>query len=186
MRLKAEAKAKAGNQPPGQFRSKEGQSRADVQADAKPSSGRFSRDSQDNLLLLLDVHELLPELKHMCLERARIARLLGTVKPGRVKPGLTSVEEWVSLYWIIDECGRDHDQMVIRLRLDRMMLFRIYQQMLVVKNYWLNYECNDCDKQSGFVSEEMDEKGTFVSNKEERIWTAIMTSIKWMLVGAHH
>jgi hypothetical protein len=181
MRLKAEAQAKAGSQPPGQFRPKEGQSKADVQADAKPSSGRFGRDSQDNLLLLLDVYELLPELKHMCLERACIARLLGSVKPG-----LTSVEAWISLNWTIDECERDHEQMVMRLSLDRMILFRIYQRMLEVKNNWLNYECNDCDKQSGFVSEEMDEKGTFLSNKEERLWTAIMTSIKRMLVGAHH
>ena len=35
----------------------------------------------------------------MCLERAHIARLLASVKPG-----MTSVEEWISLYWIIDEC----------------------------------------------------------------------------------
>jgi hypothetical protein len=180
-RLKEEAKVEAGNQPPGQVRPKEDQSRPDIHADAKPSSGRFGRDSQDNLLLLLDVHELLPDLKHLCLERARIARLLGTLQPG-----LTSVEEWVSLYWIIDECERDHEQMVMRLSLDRMILFGIYQRMLVVKTNWLNYQFNDCDKRTEIVSEERHENRGFALEEEERIWTTIMTNVKRMLVGAHH
>jgi len=179
-RLKAEAKAEVGNQPPGQFRPREGQSRLDVQADAKPPGGRFGRDSQDNLLLLLDVHELLPELKHMCLERARIARLLGSVKPG-----LTSVEEWIGLYWIIDVCEREHEQMVMRLRLDRMILFRIYQQMLEVKTRWIIFEFNDFDKQTRTVSEERNEKETFASEEEERMWSTVMTNIKRMLVAAY-
>ena len=117
----------------------------------------------------------------MCLERAHIARLLASVKPG-----MTSMEEWISLYWIIDECERDHDQMVMRLCLDRMILFRIYQEMLVVKHNWLNYQFNDCDKQTGIVSEERNENGTFASEEEERIWATIMINVKTMLVGAHH
>jgi len=116
----------------------------------------------------------------MCLERAQIARLLASGKPG-----MTTVEEWISLYWIIDECERDHEQMVMRLCLDRMILFGIYQRMLVVKNKWLNYQFNDCDKQTGIVSEERNASGTFASEEEERIWSTIMINVKRMLVAAH-
>jgi hypothetical protein len=180
-RLKRQAKAKAENPPPGKLQPKQNGSKRFVERnESEPLNGRYSRDSQENLLLLLDVYEVLPELKRKCLDYAAIGRLLGSVKTE-----MTPAEEWVSLYWIIDECERDYEQMVMRFRLDRMILFQFYRQMLVVKKCWLNYLSNDFDKETGPLSEEIHEKETSALYEEEKIWNTIMTSTKKMLAASH-
>lgn len=180
-RQKAQAKAEAENQPPRQIRPKQNQSRPAVQGDDSTQlSPRCGRDSQENLLLLLDVYESFPELKRKCLEYAAIARLLGNLRPE-----MTTAEEWVSLYWIIDECERENEQMVMRFRLDRRILFQIYRQMLVVKNGWLDYLFNDFGKQARSFSEEVNGKETTALVEEEKVLTTIMTNIKKMLVASH-
>lgn len=180
-RLKAQAKAEAENQPPGQIRPNQNQYERAMQDDnSKPLSHRCGRDSHENLLLLLEVYEVLPELKSKCLDYAAIARLLANVRPG-----MTTAGEWVNLYWAIDECERDYEQMVMRFCLDRRILFRIYQQMLLVKKSWLDYLLNDFNKQVGSGSDEIYEKETSALEEEELIWKTIMTNIKRMLVASH-
>jgi hypothetical protein len=179
-RQKAQAKAQLKGQPPGKLQSKQSQSNSFVQGDNQKALGRrFGGDSQENLMLLLDVYEVLPELKRKCLDYAAIARLLANVRPG-----MTTAEEWVSLYWIIDEYERGYEQMVMQFHLNRMVL-ELYRQMSVVKKTWLNNLFNDFNKQTGYASEEMSEKAMFALDEEEKMWNTIMTNIKKMLVASH-
>jgi len=131
-------------------------------------------------LLLLDVYEMLPELKQKCLDYAAIARLLASVRTE-----MTPVEEWARLYWIIDECERDYEQMVMQFRLERKILFLIYHKMLAVKTTWLDYLANDFSKHAGSVCEETNEKETSALEEETNLWNTIMTNIKKMLVASH-
>src|SRR6476646_8254887 len=80
-RLKAEAKAQASNQPPGQLRPQENQPRSTGQGDDSLLSHRCGRDSHENLMLLLDISEILPELKRKSLNYAAICRLFANVRP---------------------------------------------------------------------------------------------------------
>lgn len=98
---------------------------------------------------------------------------------------MTTAQQWVALYWIIDECERDYEQMVLRLRLDRTVLFRIYQQMLVVKQNWLNYLRTDFNQNTESVCNELNVHESSAWELEEQMWNALMTSIKKMLVAAH-
>jgi hypothetical protein len=163
-RLKTEAKAEAGNQPPGHNQSEQHALKPGFQGNTTESaSRRGGRDSQEHLLLLLDVYEVFPELKRKCLDYAAICRLLGSVRPE-----MTRVEEWVSLYWILDESERDYEQMVLRLRLDRTILFQLYRQLSVVKQRWLTHLSNDFDAQTGSHPEEIHERQVSAWD-EERI-----------------
>lgn len=180
-RLKRQAKAEAGNQPP-----REGQSHQNSpkpssgQTEAAPVNQRRGRDSQENLLLLLDGSEMFPRMKRKCIDYTAIARMLANVRPG-----MTTTEKWVALYWILDECERDYEQMVMRLRLDRTILFRTYRQMLAVKRNWLNYLCNDFAQTTETVSDEVNTTEPSAWDEEEQMWTTLMTNIKKMLVAVH-
>ncbi|MDK2744425.1 MAG: hypothetical protein NDI90_16105 [Nitrospira sp. BO4] len=179
-RLKREAKAEAQNKPPEQ-RPKQNASKP-THEHTSTAGGRqgHGRDSQEHLLLLLDVSEVLPELKRKSLDYAAIARMLANVRPW-----MTTAEQWVALYWIIDECERDFEQMVLRLRLDRTILFRIYQKMLSAKYDWLNYLATDFNQNTVSLCNEMNTNETSAWDVEEHMWNGLMTSLKKMLVAAH-
>jgi hypothetical protein len=180
-RLKRKAKAKAEHQPsrPRQSTQNALKSGGD-RTDAAAISKRGGRDSQEHLLLLLDISEIFPELKCKSLDHGTIARLFGSIRPRMMTP-----QQWMDLYWIIDECERDYEQMVMRLRLDRTILFRVYQRMLLVKQSWLTYLLAHFDKNTQSVCEEDNMNAPSAWDVEERMWNAIMTSIKKMLVAAH-
>jgi hypothetical protein len=179
-RLKREAKAQAQNQPPEQ-RPKQNASKP-THEHTSTAGGRqgHGRDSQEHLLLLLDVSEVLPELKRKSLDYAAIARMLASVRPW-----MTTAQQWVALYWIIDECERDCEQMVLRLGLDRTILFRIYQQMLTAKNKWLTYLRIDFAQDTQSLRNETNMNESSAWELEEHMWNALMTSIKKILVAAH-
>ena len=180
-RLKRQAKAKAGNQPPGQRQSQQNMPKPPAgDTEAVSVSQRRGRDSQENLLLLLDGSEMFPRMKRKCIDYTAIARMLANVRPG-----ITTTEKWVALYWTLDECERDYEQMVMRLRLDRTILFRTYQQMLVVKRSWLNYLWNDFAQTDETVSDEVNTTQSSAWDEEEQLWDTLMTNIKKMLVSSH-
>ena len=95
-------------------------------------SRRKGRQSQESLLLLLDVDEVYPALKHECLDHAALGRVMASVRSNVV------IDEWIQLYWQLDECQRDYQQMVIGLRLEPVLLFSIYQRMLRIEEEWLD------------------------------------------------
>lgn len=130
--------------------------------------------------MLLDVSEVLSELKRKSLDYAAIARMLANVRPW-----MTTVEQWVALYWMIDECERDYEQMVLRLRLDRTILFRIYQQMLSAKQNWLTYLGTDFNQNTESLCNEMNMNESSAWDVEVHMWNNLMTSLKKMLVAAH-
>jgi hypothetical protein len=154
--------------------------------DTKPLSHRPGRDSQESLLLLLDVSEVFPQLKQECLDSAAIARLWATVHSD-----ITRKEEWEELYRILDDCERDYEQMVLRFRLDPVLLFTIYRHMLAVKNRWLGYRIHDLSRSTRPGSavegdtgpEELDDEYTRSLRNLETMWDNIMTNIKKMLVA---
>jgi hypothetical protein len=143
-------------------------------------SQRRSRDSQENLLLLLDGSEMFPRMKRKCRDYTAIARMLVNVRPG-----MTATEKWVALYWILDECERDYEQMVMRFRLDRTILFRTYRQMLAVKRSWLNYLWNDFAQTDETICDEVNTTEPSAWDEEEQLWDTLMTNIKKMLVSSH-
>ena len=87
----------------------------------KPSGQRHGGNSHECLLLLLDVYEVIPQLKRECSAYASISRLIASSPRGS---HLTSEEDWMKLYEMLDSCERDYDQMVFGLRLDSVLLFR--------------------------------------------------------------
>ena len=180
-RLRLEAKAEAGHQPPAQRHTQRNATKSGAEGtDAAANHQRRGRDSQESLLLLLDGWEMFSKMKSKCVDCAAIARMLGSVRPG-----MTTAEKWVALYWILDECERDYEQMVMRLRLDRTILFRTYQQMLAVKCNWLNYLYNDFAQTTETVSDEVNTTEPSAWDEEARMWDTFMTHIKKMLVASH-
>ena len=66
--------------------------------------------------------------------------------------------------------------MVARLRLDRTLLFRIYHQMLPLRDMWMHYQtCN---------LNPADKERVEAIRQEEARWETLMTKIKKMLVAA--
>jgi hypothetical protein len=157
------------------------------EADGKPRSRRPGRDSQESLLLLLDVYEALPQLKQECLDYALIARLLASVRSD-----ITSEKEWAEIYWLLDECERDYEQMVIRFRLDPVLLFAIYQRMLAIRERWLCYwardlwsnRCSYAGGEGGRETDGMDDKLRLALRERETMWEGLMVKIKKMLVAS--
>ena len=192
-RLKQQAEAEAGNQPAEHNQPENQPSRGParpplIRGDGnRPLSRRPGRDSQDSLLLLLDVYEILPKLKNECLDYVAISRQLASVRSN-----ITSSEEWVKVYWILDECERDYEQMVFRFRLDPVLLFRIYRTMLAMKERWLCYLAQDWSKAirlgSGIgedpAPDEVHDKYVCALREEELRWDTILTKVKKMLVGS--
>lgn len=180
-RLKKEAKAEADHQPPAQRHTQRNATKSGAEGtNAAVNHLRRGRDSQENLLLLLDGSEVFPRMKGKCIDYAAIARMLANVRPG-----MTATEKWMLLYWILDECERDYEQMVMRLRLDRTILFRTYRQMLAVKRSWLAYLWNDFHQSSGSVCDEMNMTEPSAWDEEAQMWDTLMTNIKKMVVSAH-
>lgn len=180
-RLKRKAKAEAENQPPRRCHSqqKSKKSRDERIAEVVRSQHR-GRDSQENLLLLLDLSEVLPKLKWKSLDYGAIARLLRTVRPQ-----MTTPEEWMALYTTIDDIERDYEQMVMRLRLDRIILFRTYHKMLAVKNRWMNYLSTDFNTSNESICDDVQTNESSAWYEEAQMWDTIMTNIKRMLVSSY-
>lgn len=180
-RLKREAKAEAGNQPPAQRHTQWNTRKSGAEGtDTVANHQRRGRDSQENLLLLLDGSETFPKLKGKALDYGRIARMLGNVRPG-----MTTPEQWVDLYTTIDDAERDFEEMVLRLRLDRKILFRTYHQMLVVKRRWLDYLSIDFSANSESICAETHTNELSAWDEEAQMWDTFMTHIKKMLVASH-
>jgi hypothetical protein len=181
-RLNAQAEAEAGKQPAGQIPPQSHPSRglrtsprarAD---DDKPLRRRPGRDSQESLRQLLDVYEALPLLKRECLDHVVIVRQLASMCPD-----LTRTEDWEELYWMLDDCERDHEMMVFRFRLDPVLLFAIYRTMLVIKRRWLSYRASDRTAGGG---EETHEESQDHSRAEEEKFTPIVSKLKDMVVAS--
>ena len=180
-RLKREAKAEAGKQPPAQHHTQRNATKSGAQGThAAADNQRRGRDSQENLLLLLDGWEMFPKMKSKCVDCAAIARMLASVRPG-----MTTAEEWVAIYWILDECERDYEQMTMRLRLVRTILFRTNHRMLVVKRRWLDYLSIDFSANSESIGEETHTNELSAWDEEAQMWDTFMTHIKKMLVASH-
>jgi hypothetical protein len=143
----------------------------------KPLNRRTGRQSQESLLLLLDVDELFPELKEDSQEHAAIARVFSTVRSS-----LAGMEdEWNKVYWSLDECHRDYQRMVIGMRLDPALLFSIYQRMLEIKQQWLSFRARALTPAEGY---EMSQESCDALREEEERWTMIIDNIKKMLVAS--
>ena len=97
-----------------------------------------------------------------------------------VCPDITSTEDWTELYWMLDCCERDFEQMVFRFRLDPVLLFSIYRTLLVIKTRWLRYRAHDRTAGHG---EEMHEEEDY-SQADEEQWTPILSKFKDMIVAS--
>ena len=127
--------------------------------------------------MLLDVDEVYPALKHECLDHAALGRLMESVRSNVV------IDEWIQLYWLLDDCQRDYQQMIIGMRLDPVLLFSIYQRMLRIKEEWLALRTRELTpEQEGEMSQESCE----ALHEEEERWTTIITNIKKMLVASRY
>jgi hypothetical protein len=134
---------------------------------------RNGRQPQESLLLLLDIDEVYPQLKFECLDHAALARLMSSVRSN-----IVGVDEWVKLYWLLDDCHRDYQQMVIGMRLDPTLLFSIYQRMLGIKEQWLSFRTRELAPEDGEMSQDSCE----ALRAEDEYWTTIIYKIKRMLV----
>jgi hypothetical protein len=181
-RQNAQAEAEAGKQPaglspPGSHPSRGlGRSSRGRAEDDKPLSRRPGRDSRESLRLMLDVYEALPLLTRECSDHVAIVRQLASVYPD-----ITSPEDWAEVYWMLDACERDYENMVFRFRLDPVLLFAIYRTTLVIKTRWLNYRAND---RTAGGREETHEESQDHSHAEEEKFTPIVSKLKDMIVAS--
>lgn len=83
------------------------------------------------------------------------------------------------LYQDLGDVERDLDQMVGRLRLDRLLLFRIYHQMLGIQGAWLDLLARDFTR-GGEITPEGEE----VLRVEQTRFADLILKIKRMLVAA--
>ena len=179
-RQNAKAKAKARKQPQGKTHPGNPPNlveaiRARAEND-KPLSRRPGRDSQDSLRLMLNVFEALPLLTGECLDHVVIVRQLASAYPDITRP-----EYWEELYWMLYDCERDYEQMVLRFRLDPVLLFAIFRKMLVIKRRWLSYRAHDRAVGGG---EETHEESQAHLHAEEGKFTPILSQLKDMLVSS--
>lgn len=177
-RLKKRRAAKAGSMPQADQPHGTTAVQTEEAKPCKPLARRHGGNSHECLLLLLDVYEVIPQLKRECSEYASISRLIASSPKGS---HLTSEEDWMKLYEMLDSCERDYDQMVFGLRPDSVLLFSIYQRMLTIKGHWLCFRTNDLHPPH---HEEMEENNVAVLREESLMWTRIMTSLKTMVVAS--
>jgi hypothetical protein len=142
---------------------------------AKPLNRRAGRQSQEGLLLLLDMDELFPELKQECQDHAAISRILSSVQSKFV--GME--DEWNKVYEALDDVHRDYEQMVIGMRLDPVLVFSVYQRMLGIKEQWLSIRTRELTPKD---DREMSQESYDALCEERECWAAIIYKIKKMLV----
>ncbi|MEQ1844009.1 MAG: hypothetical protein ABL983_00345 [Nitrospira sp.] len=159
---------------------------AATQAEAEPAtstvSDRASRrtgpDSQDSILLLIETHEQIQQLKEDSRTIAGMAYLLSGMN---VRGEYEKAKEWLQLSQALDDVERDCDRMVGLLRLDRSLLFTIYHRMAAIRDTWIHYRTShlkpalDGEKEQEILKE---------IREEDAIWSTIMTNIKKMLVAS--
>jgi hypothetical protein len=143
----------------------------------KPLNRRTGRQSQDSLLILLNVDELFPNLKAESHDHADIARVLSSVASNFI--GLE--DEWNKVYEALDDVQRDYEQMVIGMRLDPVLLFSIYQRMLGIKEQWLSIRNRELTPKD---DREMSQESYDALCEERQWWAAIIYKIKQMLVAS--
>jgi hypothetical protein len=147
-----------------------------IQANAaKPLKRRTGRQSQESLLILLEVDELFPKLKDESHDHANISRLLSSVHSNFI--GLE--DEWNKLSETLDDVHRDYQHMVFGMRLDPVLLFNIYQNMLGIKEQWLSLRTRELTLRD---DQEMSQEGCDALRDEKDGWVAIIYKIKKMLV----
>jgi hypothetical protein len=143
----------------------------------KPPNRRTGRQSQESLLILLNVDELFPNIKAETHDRADIARVLSSVASNFI--GLE--DEWNKVYEALDDVHRDYEQMVFGMRLDSALLFSIYQRMLGIKEQWLSIRTRELSPKDDL---EMSQESYDALREEKECWTAIIYKLKQMLVAS--
>ena len=94
---------------------------------------------------------------------------------------ITRTEDWEELYWMLDDCEREYEEMVFRFRLDPVLLFALYRKLLVIKKRWLSYRANDRTAGGG---EETHEESQAHFQTEEEKFTPILSKLKDMVVAS--
>ena len=157
-----------------------------TQTEAEPASAaqtthgasRPGPDSQESRLQLLDTHEQIQELERDARDFAGMAYLLSGMN---VLGEYEKAKEWLQLSQALADVERDCDQMVGRLRLDRSLLFRIYQQMRGIRDTWMYYRTRHL--RPALMGEKEHEIPEDI-REEDAMWATIMTNIKKMLVAS--
>jgi hypothetical protein len=136
-------------------------------------SRRPGPDSQENKLELIDAHELIIRFQENAHHFASMSYHLAEMN---VRGRYEMAKEWFQVYLDLCDVERDCDQMVGRLRLDRTLLFRIYHQILPVRDTWVRYQARHLNPE--------DKERCEAIRQEEEMWSTLITKIKKLLVAS--
>ena len=150
---------------------------AEAQAPHSDIAGRESRhpgpDSQENRMLLVEGHEMIEQFQEVARQYATMAYLVSGMN---VVGQYEKAKEWLQVYHDLTDVERDCFQMVGRLRLDRGLLFRIYDQTRALRDTWVHYQTRHLNP--------ADKERCEALRQEETQWDTLMTKIKKMLVAS--
>jgi len=134
---------------------------------ALPSIGTLSAsercavtNTQRGRLLALNIEEKLRALVKLCREHGEYAHLMEQLTGS---PGGPGIPQWADLYGNLLQAHRDADLLVNGLTDDRSLPLDLYRRIVVVKERWLDYRCQQLTPQG---------LGEVVVN--DQIWQAVL------------
>ena len=142
---------------------------------------RGGRDSQENLLCLLDTHEEVVALRNECAHYYRIVRVTAC----RRCADQAGCAEVAALLYDLHLCERDCYQMVLNSTLDRATLFDLYERGLLLKQVWLGIRHRDALSQElaeNYVPNE--ESARQIQQEEALVWDSFINKIKRLYVAS--
>ena len=142
---------------------------------------RRGRDSQENLLCLLDTHEEVVALRNECADYYRIVR----VTASRRCADQAGCAEVAALLHDLHLCERDCYQMVLNSTLDRATLFDLYERGLLLKQVWLGIRHRDAlshELAENYVPN--DESARQMQQEEALVWDSFINKIKRLYVAS--
>jgi len=158
---------------------------ADAQAAAEPGPpGRVGKRpgplSQEGKLLSLDAREGLEQLQGTARHFATVSNILARMN---VEGENERAQEWADIYWVLDDCLRDLDQMLPVFRLDGGVLFRMYNIIRQLKDRWIQHRVRSFFRPA-LEPDGLDEKTRTILREEEAQFTCLIDQLKRLVVAA--
>jgi hypothetical protein len=136
--------------------------------------------SQEAKLLLLDAWEGLEQLLRTARHFETMANIMASMN---VEGQFVRAQVWADIYRVLDDCLRDLDPMLPVFRLDRGVLFRLYNIIRNLKERWRAQRIDACR----FVETEpdgLDPEMRQTLREEEAEFTRLFDQLKRLVVAA--
>ena len=158
---------------------------AEAQAAAQPGTAtrvgkRPGPLSQEAKLLTLDTWEGLEELQRTARHFRTVASSMAAMN---VEREFERAKEWAEIYQVLDDCRRDFDPMLPSFRLDRGVLFGIYDIICHLNARWIQQRVCSFFRPAQ-EPDGLDEETRTMLREEEAEFSRLIDQLKRLIVAA--